>query len=51
MFMKVVNKDFNDVLVSAERYLSKKESYAAAVENRLKKHIIVKNRTYIFFII
>ena len=25
--MKVVNKDFNDVLISAERYLSKKESF------------------------
>ena len=29
--MKVVNKDFNDVLISAERYLSKKESLYALI--------------------
>ena len=39
--MKVVNKDFNDVLVSAERYLSKKESFdliKKAYEFAFKNH-------------
>jgi len=39
--MKIVNKDFNDVLISAERYLSKKESFdllKKAYEFAFKNH-------------